>query len=254
MYVTKDRQEFSSIVPLISYAQSEPNMISVEPKLQSVPRTAGDLATIYKVSDRAIQGWYKVIVRAHPWLGERDLKVGRSNKTKYTVLCQELLEAYRQSGMGAEEWVVASHHANAEKLPREKTLRERSLEQFGLTPAVEVEVLEEEAFGGGIKTTSASYQAQPIAQAHLQKLTVTLPTVDTSTLDAQTAQFSQLSAQAVAILGQFVTADLIAKLGGVLAQNTHLVAAIQHSAITGAVQKLGVGKLEAEDGDSASSV
>ncbi len=241
MYAKDDRPSSRNVFPISSLASNEP---------QPMPKTAREIAEIYEVSDRTIQSWFKVVSQAYPWLSEADLKTGKSAQTRYTSLCQELIADFRASNKGTEEWVAAIHLSNAEKLPRKRTLQERSLEQFSLTPAVEVEVLEEEAFGGRIETASVSYKAQPILQTNLKNLTVTLPTVDTSALDAQTAKLMNQSAQAVEILRQFVTADLRTKLGGVLAQNTNLVAAIQHSAIISAVQDLGVGKPDTEEGDS----
>jgi len=232
MYV-KDEDRPSNVFPILPSTSGE---------FPPTPRTAKEISKIYDVSDRTIQDWFKVIRLAYPWLDETQLKVGRSAQTKYTVLLQELLSDFRESGMGAEEWISAIHFSNADKLPREKTLPERSLKQFHLTQAVEVEVVEDEF--QEIQTTSETYTAQPILQVNLQHLTVTLPEVDTSGLDAQTVQYTSHTAQAVNVLEQFIAADFKAKLTGVLAQNTNLAAALQHSAVVGAVQDLGVGKPE----------
>lgn len=70
------------------------------------PRAAREIAETYGVSDRSIQNWYKVITEAYPSLTETDLKIGKSAKMKYTVLCQELIQAYRQSGKNSDEWIA----------------------------------------------------------------------------------------------------------------------------------------------------
>jgi len=229
----KDEDRPRNVFPILPSTSGEP---------QPTPRTAREIAEIYEVSDRTIQQWYRVVIKAYPWLKESDLKTGRSAQTKYTILFQEWISDFRESGMGAEEWISAIHSSNADKLPKEKTTSERSLKQFHLTQAVEVEVVEDEF--QEIQTTSETYTAQPILQVNLQHLTVTLPEVDTSGLDAQTVQYTSHTAQAVNVLEQFIAADFKAKLTGVLAQNTNLAAALQHSAVVGAVQDLGVGKPE----------
>jgi hypothetical protein len=233
MYAKDDRPLGHNVFPINSLLSSDP---------QPVTKTAKEIAELYGVSDRTVQSWFKVVNQAHPWLKEADLKTGKSAQTRYTTLCQELISAFRASSQGAEEWTAAVHRSNAEKLPREKTSPERSLEQFSLTPTVEV--LDSEECGGRIDSAARSYEAEPILQIHLQNLIITLPTVNTSTLDAQTAQFITQSAQAAEVLGQFITADLRAKLEGVLAQNTQMVAALQNSAIIGAIQGSGIGKPE----------
>jgi len=233
MYVT-DEDRPSNVFPLIPLTSGEP---------QPTARTAGEIAEIYNKSDRTVQGWFKTVVQAYSWLPESTLKTGKSANTKYTVLFQELLSDFRKSGMGAEEWITAIHSSNADKLPKEKTSSERSLEQFHLTQALDVEVVE-----GGfpeIQTTSETYSVQPILKGKFQNLMVTFPEVDTSGLDAQTLQLHEQTMQAVTALQGFFTADLKAKLTGVLAQNTNLAAAIQNSAVVGVVH--GLGKPEGEE-------
>jgi len=232
----KDRP--SNVFPILPTDSSELH--------HPTPRTAKEIAEIYEVSDRTVQAWFKVVRLAYPWLKEADLKTGRSAQTKYTVLCQELIADFRESGMGAEEWVSKIHSSNQDKLPREKTVSERSLEQFHLTQALDVEVVE-----GGfpeIQTTSETYSVQPILKGDFQNLMVTFPEVDTSGLDAQTLQLHEQTMQAVSALQGFFTADLKAKLTGVLAQNTNLAAAIQNSAVVGVVH--GLGKPGGEEGGS----
>jgi hypothetical protein len=236
MYAKDNRLLGHNVFPINSLPSSEP---------QPIPKTAKEVAELHGVSDRTVQSWFKVVSQAYPWLNEADLKTGKSAQTRYTTLCQELISDFRASGQGAEEWTAAILRLNAEKLLREKTSPERSLEQFSLTPTVEV--LDSEDCGGRIGSAARSYKAEPILQIHLQNLIVTLPTVDTSTLDAQTAKFIAQSAQAAEVLEQFITADLKAKLQGVLAQNTQMVAALQNSAIIGAIQGSGIGEPEAEE-------
>jgi len=232
----------SNVFPLITPTSCEP---------QPTARTAGEIAEIYDKTDRTIQQWYKVVIKAYPWLKETDLKTGKSANTKYTVFFQELISDFRNSGMGTEEWIAAIHSSNADKLPKEKTNQERSLEQFGLSPAIQADVeVVEDLLGGMIQTVSETYLAQPIFHFNVANLTVTLPTVDTSGLDAATLRLTTQTAQGIEILAQFATADLTAKLKGIFAQNTHVAAAIQHSAVVGSIQDLGVGKPEGEGEDS----
>jgi hypothetical protein len=61
------------------------------------PKSAKELAALYGVSDRALQDWFKTICTAYIWIPLTDLKSGNSNKTRYTVLCQDLLAQYREA-------------------------------------------------------------------------------------------------------------------------------------------------------------
>lgn len=231
MYAKEDRSESSNVFPIIEGTSSKADTAySGEP----IPRTAKEISEIYSVSDRAIQGWYRIVLQAHPWINETDLKVGKSAKTKYTVLCQRLIEAYRQSGMGSEEWILQIQAQNANILPKERLSPGQSLKQFGLTP---VEVVEG-ADRGQIET--AIYTVQPLLPFfHVEDLSITVPVVNTSEVDELTTSLLNQTNVAAEMLQQFVTADLRVKLAALLAQNTNLAAGLQNAAVVQAVQSLG---------------
>jgi hypothetical protein len=246
MYASDGRPQVSNIIQLNASTTETDIPSSEAANLPAIPRTAGELATIYRKSDRAIQGWVKIVGKAYPWLTASDLKTGRSNQTKYTVLCQVLIQDYRNSGMGADEWITSILAANPSKLPPEPTSPEKTLEGFGLSPErpLEVEVMPDEAIAVGVElhTEHQIYRANPILQVNFESLQIILPGADTRLLEQQTATFQQQTAQAVDALATYVAEDLKAKIATVLAQNTHVAAGVQNAAFIAALKDLGMGK------------
>ena len=80
------------------------------------PKSAKELGEIYQVTDKSIQTWFKTVFDAYCWLNPLDLKVGVSNKLRYTPLCQQLLADYRSSGLSADQWIAQVQAENADKL------------------------------------------------------------------------------------------------------------------------------------------
>ena len=78
--------------------------------------SASELADEFGVSSRTIQGWFKIIRQAYPWINEADLKTGSSAKTRYTPYCQQLIAEFRQAAesMSAEDWVASVHAQNSD--------------------------------------------------------------------------------------------------------------------------------------------
>ena len=81
------------------------------------PKSAKALAALYGVSDRTLQDWFKTICTAYLWLPLTDLKSGNSNKTRYTVLCQDLIAQYREAAkdLSADAWIKSIRAAHSEQ-------------------------------------------------------------------------------------------------------------------------------------------
>jgi hypothetical protein len=226
---------------------TEPTLEDVPEASPQIARSAKELGRQHQVSDRTIQAWYGVVTRAYCWLPEPTFKVGNSNRTRYTPEFQCLVKQFRQSGLSAEDWVTQIHQANPALYQQTVKSTQYQAQQhryssFGLEPqAVTAEVVDETSSTGGlIVETPQHFQAQPLVQLKIQTLNITLPEGNTTRLEQNTAQ---LQAQTIAALGsiqQAVTADFSTKLGAVLAQNTHAVAAMQNAAVIQAAETLGL--------------
>jgi hypothetical protein len=96
--------------------EASPEVVATSPEVRS--RSAKELADQYGVSDRTIQTWFKTVTTAYAWIEPEALKTGKSAKTRYTPLCQELMATYRTSATNAseEDWIASVHAANPEKL------------------------------------------------------------------------------------------------------------------------------------------
>ena len=90
---------------------------SREPAIELRPQSARNIAQVYQVSDRTVQDWIKTVFRAYPLIAQKDLKLGSSNRTRYTPLCQTLIKQYRSSGLSAEDWIASVHATNATAQP-----------------------------------------------------------------------------------------------------------------------------------------
>jgi hypothetical protein len=117
--IVSDFQPFPNLPEDISIMSSEasPDVVPSSDELR--PKSSKELADQYRVSDRTIQGWFKAVTTAYPWIEIESLKVGRSAKTRYTPLCQVLIAEYREAAtsLSEEDWIATVHAANPEKLP-----------------------------------------------------------------------------------------------------------------------------------------
>ena len=82
------------------------------------PKSAKELAAQYRVSDRAFQDWFKTVCSSYVWVSLSDLKTGNSNKTRYTVLCQDLIAQYRDASksLSADDWIKTIYESNRDKV------------------------------------------------------------------------------------------------------------------------------------------
>jgi hypothetical protein len=96
--------------------EASPEVVAAATEVRS--KSAKELADQYGVSDRTVQSWFKTVTTAYAWIEPEALKTGKSAKTRYTPLCQELMAAYRTSAINIseEDWIASVHAANPEKL------------------------------------------------------------------------------------------------------------------------------------------
>jgi hypothetical protein len=220
---------------------------SLESAISEVAQSAKDLGAQYQVSDRTIQAWFGIITKAYYWLPPATFKVGNSNRTRYTPEFQRLISDFKGSGLSADDWINQVHQAHPEQYQApdpqaQKRTLPNTYSGFRLTPeAIAPEIVEEDPrSGGSLIEDPQIYQVQPLIHLQIQTLTIHLPASNTTRLEQDTAQ---LQAQTIAALGsiqQAVTADFSTKLGAVLAQNTHAVAAMQNAAVIQAAETLGL--------------
>jgi len=78
------------------------------------PKSAKEVGDEYGVSDRVIQDNFKIVQKAYPWIALSNLRVGSSNKTRYTQLCQQLIAEFRASELTPDDWVASIHKRHAE--------------------------------------------------------------------------------------------------------------------------------------------
>ena len=131
------------------------------------PKSAKELAAQYQVSDRTFQDWFKTVCSAYSWVLPTDLKTGNSNKTRYTVLCQDLIAQYRDQAkfLSADDWIKSVHTANPDR--------------FQPSEITEAELVDEQSTQGAI-TIHSSQQPISVHQVNQIHLTVinTQPQVD----------------------------------------------------------------------------
>jgi hypothetical protein len=225
-----------------------------EPPLEDAPepspqiaRSAKELGVQHQVSDRTIQAWYGVVMRAYCWLPETTFKVGNSNRTRYTPEFQRLVGQFRESGLSAEEWVAQIHQANPAFFQQavksaQPQAQPRGYSGFGLEPqAVAAEVVEEVSGAGSSLVGAPQYfQAQPLIHLKIQTLNITLPESNTTRLEQDTAHLQAQTVEALGLVQRAIAADFTTKLGTILAQNSHAAAAIQNAAVIQAVEALGM--------------
>jgi len=91
---------------------------SSEPSPEVRSKSSRELADEYGVSDKTIQIWFKAVTAAYNWLEPETLKTGKSAKTRYTPLCQQLIAEYRAAvkELSEEEWIGSVHANNSDKM------------------------------------------------------------------------------------------------------------------------------------------
>lgn len=94
---------------------SEESTVNTGTSSEIRPKSAKEIGQIYNVTDKTVQGWVSVVCRAYFWLPVKNLKIGKSNRTRYTALCQELIAQYRQSELTADDWVEKVWEAHPEE-------------------------------------------------------------------------------------------------------------------------------------------
>jgi len=142
------------------------------------PKSAKELAAEYKVSDRAFQDWFKTVCTAYVWVALSDLKTGNSNKTRYTVLCQDLIAQYRDASkiLSADDWIKAIHESNRDK--------------FQILEGVEAELVEEykppfaDSSAIALRPSTSTIAVHQINQIHLTVIN-TQPQVDQALANLQ---------------------------------------------------------------------
>lgn len=103
-------------LPLERVREVAPEAAAPSPEVRS--KSAKELADEYGVSDRTINTWFKVVAAAYCWMEIEALKTGKSAKTRYTPLFQELLADYRSDAANRsdQDWIAAVHTAHTDQL------------------------------------------------------------------------------------------------------------------------------------------
>lgn len=93
-----------------------PEFSNLDAAAPLMPKSSGELAAEYQVTDKTIQSWFKIVRKAYVWLNATELQVGTSNQIRYTPLFQELLMEFRSSGLGKDQWIAHVHASHPDKL------------------------------------------------------------------------------------------------------------------------------------------
>jgi hypothetical protein len=227
---------------------TEPPIAVLPTPSAEVARSAKELGAEYQVSDRTIQAWYGIILKAYPWLPETTFKIGNSNRTRYTPEFQRLVKLFRQSGLSAEDWINQIHQDHPEQSQQKVEKAESQTKTafstysgFGLEPeAVVPEVVDASGAGGSLIQVAQTFQAQPLIHLRIQTLNINFPESNTARLEQDTSRLQTQTVEALGLLQQAIAADFTTKLSTILAQNTHAVAAIQNGAVIQAAESLGL--------------
>jgi hypothetical protein len=228
---------------------TEPPIAVTPAPSAEVARSAKELGAEYRVSDRTIQAWYGIVLRAYPWLPETTFKIGNSNRTRYTPEFQRLVKLFRQSGLSADDWInqVNQDHPepSRQKVEKAQSQTQRAFSTysgFGLEPqAVAPEVVDDASgAGGSLIQVAQTFQAQPLIQLRIQTLNINLPESNTARLEQDTSRLQTQTVEALRLLQQAIAADFTTKLSTILTQNTHAVAAMQNGAVIQAAESLGL--------------
>lgn len=75
---------FSNSSEGIPNASFEPSGKVAQPSLEVRARSAVEIATEYKVSDKTVQTWFKAVLAAYCWLDPEILRTGSGKKVRYT--------------------------------------------------------------------------------------------------------------------------------------------------------------------------
>ncbi|NJL19763.1 MAG: hypothetical protein HC895_01395 [Leptolyngbyaceae cyanobacterium SM1_3_5] len=142
-------------LPIATVREAAPEAATPTPDVR--PKSSGEIASDYAVTDRAVQNQIKVVLAAYSWINPEALKIGKSNKTRYTPLCQELLAQYRASNLSAEDWIAAVHAANPDKVSAPTASTE--------APSIEPEVLPQTA-----PDSEPSSAIATVPKSHIQLL------------------------------------------------------------------------------------
>lgn len=124
MFEDSTLSTFESHLKLLEPVTKPSNEVARSSSEVREPKSAKELAAQYNVSDRTFQDWFKTVCSAYAWVPLADLKTGNSNKTRYTVLCQDLIAQYRDQAksLSAEDWIKSVHTANRDRFqPSEVT-------------------------------------------------------------------------------------------------------------------------------------
>lgn len=116
---TSEFEPSASVIALPLERVREVAPEAATPSLEVRSKSAKELADDYGVSDRTINTWFKIVAAAYCWMEVEALKTGKSAKTRYTPLFQELLADYRSDAANRsdQDWIASVHAAHTDQLP-----------------------------------------------------------------------------------------------------------------------------------------
>lgn len=115
---TTEFEPSANVIELPIAPRRDAAIEAAAPAIEVRAKSAREIGTEFGVSDRAIQNAIKTVFAAYPWLDLKQLKIGSSNKTRYTPLCQNLLSQFRASDLSAEDWINSVWNAHPEEFAR----------------------------------------------------------------------------------------------------------------------------------------
>lgn len=113
----------------------------------------------------------------------------------------------------------------------------------------QAEVVEAEIEAVDGQLTRIDSTANPLVPIHIGTLNLNIHQANTGQLEAETAQFHQVSAAALQGIGQFIQADLTSTVQSAVAQNRHAVAGLNAQAAANLAN--GLGKPQGSGGSQA---